>query len=259
MKPIAILQPDPEAPPAFFQTWLVQQGLPFELVRIDRGEAVPPGASGYAGLCVLGGGMSVNDPLPWIEQVCALIRDADARAVPVIGHCLGGQLLARALGGSVRRNPVKELGWHRLKVTDTALAEAWLGSAEGADIEWFQWHGDTFELPPAARNFLASDLCPRQAFVVERDGFAHLGMQFHCEMTAALVAEWVGPSGRTEIEAERALTGGPGAQTPEQIRQDADRRAAALPAAAARLYARWARGLRGSAGETSRDDARGRV
>jgi hypothetical protein len=84
-------------------------------------------------------------------------------------------------------------------------------------------------------------------------------MQFHCEMTAALVAEWVGPSGRTEIEAERALTGGPGAQTPEQIRQDADRRAAALQAAAARLYARWARGLRGSAGETSRNDARGRV
>ena len=213
------------------------------MFRIDRGQRVPSSAAGYSGLCFMGGGMSVNDPLPWIDEVCALIRDADARAVPVLGHCLGGQLLARALGGSVRRNPVKELGWHRLQVTDKALAEAWLGPLAEADIEWFQWHGDTFELPPDATNFLASDLCSRQAYVIERPGFAHLGMQFHCEMTADLVSEWVGQDGQAEIEAERRASGGPGVQSPEEIRRDARQRAVLLQSAAAQLYLRWSRGL----------------
>ena len=243
MKPIAIFQPDPEAPPAFFETWLAQQGLASELFRIDRQQRVPSSAAGYSGLCFMGGGMSVNDALPWIDEACALIRDADTRAVPVLGHCLGGQLLARALGGSVRRNAVKELGWHRLHVTDEALADAWLGPLAAADIEWFQWHGDTFDLPPGAKNFLASDLCVRQAFVVERPGFAHLGMQFHCEMTASLVSEWVGPYGQVEIDAERRATGGPGVQSPQEIRHDAQRRAARLQSAAAHLYLRWSRGL----------------
>jgi GMP synthase-like glutamine amidotransferase len=246
MKPIAIFQPDPEAPPAFFETWLAQKGLASELFRIDRRQRVPSSAAGYSGLCFMGGGMSVNDPLPWIDEACALIRDADTRAVPVLGHCLGGQLLARALGGSVRRNAVKELGWHRLRVTDKALADAWLGALADADIEWFQWHGDTFDLPPGAKNFLASDLCVRQAFVVERPGFAHLGMQFHCEMTASLVSEWVGPDGQAEIDAERRATGGPGVQSPQEIRHDAQRRAARLQSAAAHLYVRWSRGLNGA-------------
>lgn len=245
MKPIAIFQPDPEAPPAFFQTWLTKHGLSSELFRIDRGQAVPASAAGYSGLCFMGGGMSVNDPLPWINEACALIRDADARAVPVVGHCLGGQLLARALGGSVRRNPVKELGWHRLQVTDSEVAESWLGSIAVADIEWFQWHGDTFDPPPGARNFLSSGLCARQAFVIERAGFAHLGMQFHCEMTAELVSEWVGADGQDEIDIERRTTGGPGVQSPQDIRRDAGRRVAALQSAAAHLYSRWSRGLKG--------------
>lgn len=245
MKPIAIFQADPEAPPAFFQTWLTQQGLASQLFRIDLGQSVPSSAEAYSGLCFMGGGMSVNDPLPWIEEACALIRDADARAVPVLGHCLGGQLLARALGGSVRRNAVKELGWHRLHVTDEALANAWLGPLAAADIEWFQWHGDTFDPPAGARTFLSSELCSRQAFVIERPRFAHLGMQFHCEMTAALVSDWVGPDGQAEIEAERRATGGPGVQSADEIRRDAHGRAALLQSAAAQLYLRWSQGLNG--------------
>ena len=247
MKPIAIFQHEPDAPPAFFEAWLQSQRLPYEIVRIDLGTDVPDSVARYAGLCFMGGAMSVNDPLPWIEAECALIRAADASRVPVIGHCLGGQLLAKALGASVVRNPVKEIGWLRLQVTDAQLAADWLGAAADADAEeaeWFQWHGDTFALPAGARNFLASALCPHQAYVIERDGFAHLGMQFHCEMTPALVDAWVGEEGRREIEDEQARTGGPGVQRPEQIRQDLQARAQRLNALAARLYARWARGLR---------------
>jgi GMP synthase-like glutamine amidotransferase len=143
----------------------------------------------------------------------------------------------------VTRHPVKELGWQRLRITDAALAADWLGADAPRDAEWFQWHGETFALPRGARNFLASDLCSHQAFVIERAGYAHLGMQFHCEMTPALVAEWVGHEGQREIEEERARTGGPGVQSPESIRADAEARLSQLNALASRLYARWARGL----------------
>jgi len=243
MKPIAIFQHEPDAPPAFFETWLSAQGLPFSILRIDRGERVPAVPTAFSGLCFMGGGMSVNDPLPWIDDECALIRAADAAGVPVIGHCLGGQLLAKAFGAPVTRNPVKELGWQRLSVTDSEVAAQWLGDDAHTQAEWFQWHGDTFALPAGARNFLASALCPHQAYVIERAGFAHLGMQFHCEMTPPLVVEWVGPDGRREIDEERARTGGPGVQAPEAICADLGARAARLNALASRLYARWVRGL----------------
>jgi GMP synthase-like glutamine amidotransferase len=131
-------------------------------------------------------------------------------------------------------------------VTDAALARDWLGdtAAEAESAEWFQWHGDTFALPAGARNFLGSGLCAHQAYVIERAGFAHLGMQFHCEMTAPLVIEWAtGASGRREIDAERVRTGGPGVQSPEAISADVERRAQQLSRLAARLYARWAQGL----------------
>jgi GMP synthase-like glutamine amidotransferase len=243
MKSIAIFQHDSDAPAGFFEIWARDNGLPLQVVRIDRGDAVPADARAFAGLCFMGGGMSVNDPLPWIDAECALIREADAAGVPVIGHCLGGQLLAKALGAEVTRNPVKELGWHRLTVTDHEVARDWLGEDLSPEAEWFQWHGDTFALPRGARNFLASNLCARQAYVIEREGFAHLGMQFHCEMTPALVDDWVGPEGQAEIDAERARTGGPGVQSPASIRADMQMRATRLNQLAARLYARWARGL----------------
>lgn len=245
MKPVAVFQHSPEAGPGYFAEWLAQRCIPMRLVRIDGGEAVPERADGFGGLCLMGGPMSVNDPLPWIAQELALIREADARRVPVLGHCLGGQLLARALGGTVARNPVREIGWGRLRVTDAATAREWLGAGADEEPEFFQWHGDTFSLPPGAVNFLASDLCAHQAFVIERDGCAHLGMQFHCEMTPALVRDWAGdPEGVAEIAQERQQTGGPGVSDEEAMLRDVETRTQRMNALAARLYARWAQSLR---------------
>ncbi|MDH4293209.1 MAG: type 1 glutamine amidotransferase, partial [Betaproteobacteria bacterium] len=101
MKPVAIFRHAPVEGPAYFATYLENRNIPFEVIGIDVGASVPANAAGYAGLCFMGGPMSVNDSLPWIPQVLALIRDAVARDVPVIGHCLGGQLMARALGAAV--------------------------------------------------------------------------------------------------------------------------------------------------------------
>ena len=241
MKPIAIVQHESDTPAGYFATWLDEQRLPYLVVRIDGGEPVPRTADAFSGLCFMGGSMSVNDPLPWIADELALIRNADQSGVPVIGHCLGGQLLAKALGGAVMRNPVKEIGWHAVQASDAALAQRWLGTTEG--IEFFQWHGDTFSVPPGARSFLASPLCAEQAFVIERPGMAHLGMQFHCEMTPALVQAWCA-SGGDEIAHERAVTGGPGVQSATEMLADAPTRSARMHTLARHLYARWAEGLR---------------
>jgi len=244
LRPVAILQHDDFSAPGYFEIWLQREQLPYEHVRIDQGAAVPSDPHQYSGLCLLGGAMSVNDPLPWIVPVCELIRAADAIHVPVIGHCLGGQLLARALGASVTRNPVKEIGWSELTVTDRELAKRWLGEAIGDRVEMFQWHGDTFALPSGARNFLASPLCATQAYVIERKGFAHIGMQFHCEMTPPLVRHWCAdPEALDEIEKERRCTGGAGVQSAAQMTSELDARVARMNQLAARIYHRWSEGL----------------
>lgn len=244
MRPVAIFQHAADVGPGFFKVWLDQNGIPSRLVEPYRGDTVPVDAGTFSGVCLMGGPMSVNDPLPWLDDELRLVRAADAARVPVIGHCLGGQLIAKAFGAPVSRHAVKEIGWGEVRVTDPALAARWLGEPGRASFEMFQWHGDTFALPPGARNFLATELCERQAYVIERDGFAHLGMQFHCEMTPALVEAWTGdPVWIEEVETERLETGGAGVQDAEQMVERVEQRCAAMNRLAARLYARWSEGL----------------
>jgi GMP synthase-like glutamine amidotransferase len=242
MKPIVILQHEAGVGPGHFDTWLNARSLPRVIVNVHLGDAVPRSAEPYAGLCSLGGNMSVNDGMPWIATEVTLMQDAVARGVPIIGHCLGGQLLAKALGANVTRNPYKEMGWLPVNVEDAALVSDWFGGSTLGEL--FHWHGDAFDLPPGARRLLSSPLSPNQAFVIERQGVEHLGMQFHIEMTPELVIAWSGdPAAAGEVAEERERTGGPGVQSPEAMREDLERRTAAMKALAWRLYDRWARGL----------------
>jgi GMP synthase-like glutamine amidotransferase len=247
-RPVAILQHHVDVGAGYFEDWLREHRIDFQLVRIDRGEAVPSSAGDYAGICSLGGPMSANDPLPWIAPELELLRAAVGAGVPVIGHCLGGQLLARALGAPVTRNPVKEIGWGKVSITRPQLAREWLG-ATPAEIEMFQWHGDTFGLPVRASNFLSSRWCGNQAFVLEHAGVAHIGVQFHCEATPTIVRNWCGDeTWYDEVQAEREATGGPAVQDAEAMRDDLEARCAAMHALAARIYARWWRGAAVRAG-----------
>jgi GMP synthase-like glutamine amidotransferase len=230
MKPIAIFRHSPGEGPGYFATFLDSQSLPWTLFKLDEAVAPPPTPEGFSGLCFMGGPMSVNDDLPWIEPVLELIREADRQGIPVIGHCLGGQLMAKAFGGTVTPNPVKEIGWGR--VAATGAAADWLGDAAG--FEAFHWHGETFSIPPGATRLLQSAHCANQAFLRG----PHLGMQCHVEMTSTMIESWCHHWAAEGVPASASV------QTPEQMQADMNARIAAMRVVADRLYTRWTRDLK---------------
>ena len=234
-RPVLVFQIAEGDDPGRFGEFLSRESIPWRLVRLDRGDEVPADSAGCAGIGFMGGPMSVNDPLPWVEPALRLIRDAVARKVPFIGHCLGGQMLAKALGGMVARNPVKEIGWNRVEREDNLTAEEWLGDS-GRALTVFQWHGETFTIPEGATRILRGEYCANQAFVV--DGL-HLGMQCHVEMTDDIISRWCS-SGAAEVSRSAAS---PAVQGVADIRAQIAANLPALNALADRLYVRWARGL----------------
>lgn len=175
--------------------------------------------------------MSVNDPLPWIEQDLALIRLAHVRGMPVLGHCLGGQLISKALGGKVVPNPVPEIGWHPVEGVDTG---ARLLNGLPPRFEVFHWHGETFSIPKGATPLLRSRYCENQAFVIGNT----LALQCHVEMTAELVQEWV------DLYRDQILKPSASVQGEAEIVANLPGRIKALQKVADRIYGRWLNGLK---------------
>ncbi|MDR2637076.1 MAG: type 1 glutamine amidotransferase [Zoogloeaceae bacterium] len=206
------------------------------MIALDRGESPPQTAEDFSGLCCMGGPMSVNDDLPWIDPVCALIRDAAARDIPVIGHCLGGQLIAKAFGGEVRGNPCSEIGWSRMTGNTDETSRRWLGAFAGTTMDIFQWHGETFSLPEEAVLLASSEACPRQMFAIG----PHLAMQGHVEMLPEMIAAWC-----AHWEEDTAhLAPQPTVQTPRAIHAGTAEKLPALRRLADQLYGVWIEGLR---------------
>lgn len=212
--------------PAYLATWLRTRGIAFDVLDAAAGQDFPERLDGrWSALAVLGGEMSVNDPLPSLRRAEALIREADATGVPVIGHCLGGQLLASALGGRVVASPRSELGWRDIEVADVPLARGWLGDAPRATV--FQWHGEAFTLPRGAVHLAGNEACPHQAFAIG----PHLGMQFHVEVDAEKLASWFGISQDPQARRECAALAADPARAEALL--------AAQQRLADRIYARW--------------------
>ena len=234
MKPVAIFRHSPTEGPGYFATYLDSRDVPWKLIAVDEGEAVPERATDFSGLVFMGGPMSVNDDLPWIPPVLGLIRGAVAAEVPVLGHCLGGQLISKALGGTVGRNPVKEIGWGEIEVADNPQARAWFGP-DLKRFESFHWHGETFTIPPGGVRIMGNRHCENQGFAVG----CNLGMQCHVEMTTDLIESWC-KSGADEIANAKS----PAVQKPEEIRQRMQEKLVALREVATRLYDRWVEGIR---------------
>ncbi|WP_153117331.1 type 1 glutamine amidotransferase [Rhodocyclus tenuis] len=245
MKPVVIFRHLATEGPGYFATFLEAHRIRWTLVAIDRNEPIPASAADYAGIVFMGGPMSVNDPLPWIEAECALIRDAVARGVPVLGHCLGGQLISRALGGTVTRNPVKEIGWSTVQAEENDTAARWLGPRAGDDAVIdrdgkavvFQWHGETFSLPPGSERLFSNAECANQMFALG----PHLGMQCHVEMTEAMIERWC--ESWPEEVAGLGENLPASVQTPAVMQAATPARLAAMRRLADRLYGQWLRGL----------------
>ena len=228
MKPLYIFRHITCEGPGYLAEVLSRKQVPFQLICIDAGDPVPDSITDCSGLVFMGGSMSVNDPLPWIAAELRLIRAAQQSGMPVLGHCLGGQLISKALGGQVTKNPVREIGWHPVRRSGTATAGQWLQNFPHESI-LFHWHGETFSIPDGAEVILENEHCAHQAFAIGNT----LALQCHVEMTAPMICEWTDLY-RHEIEQpDRAV------QSATSMTHDLDARVAAAHQAADLLYTRW--------------------
>lgn len=141
------------------------------------------------GLVVLGGPMNVNETriYPFLRRELHWIKQALTCEVPILGICLGAQLLAKALGSRVYPNAVKEIGWHYVHLTEASSSD-FLFSGMPAELVTFQWHGDTFDMPQGAELLATAQDCRHQAF---RFGAHAWGLQFHPEMTNEMIEDWL--------------------------------------------------------------------
>jgi GMP synthase-like glutamine amidotransferase len=163
---------------------LLAAGISFDYVDLAAGSPAPDPAS-VAGIISMGGPMSANDGFEWLRREMSLLERAAALGTPVLGICLGSQLLAKALGAPVYRNPVKEIGFFPVHFTPGAVGDALFDGLETETV--FHWHGETYDLPPGARLLASSAVCRNQAY---RYGDSSWGLQFHLEVTPAMIADW---------------------------------------------------------------------
>jgi len=233
MKPIRIFRHIECEGPGYFAEVLNHYTIPYELVCIDKGEIPPPQIDDISGLVFMGGSMSVNDDLPWIEQELILIRKAVDYNLPVLGHCLGGQLISKALKGRISANPVKEIGWLPVKKIAGVLTDEWLGGITD-ETTMFHWHGETFSIPDGATAILKSQHCDHQGFVIGNT----LALQCHIEMTSPMVREWA------SLYKNELAQPGDTIQSNEEMTFDLDEKVKNLQKAANILYERWLKPIR---------------
>jgi GMP synthase-like glutamine amidotransferase len=233
IKPVVIFRFAEAEGPGYFATFLEEQGIPWQLIRIDEGEDVPASILAYGGMVLMGGPMSVNDDLPWTAPLLQLIQEAVALDVPLLGHCLGGQLISKALGAKVTQNTVKEIGWSEVTVISNETAKHWFGEIES--FNGFHWHGETFALPQDAIHLLKSRCCEHQAYAVGK----HLAFQCHIEMTEEMVNTWCEIGAGEIVEAQDS----PAVQSLEGIQQMLSLHCFFLNKVAKQVYAQWIKGL----------------
>lgn len=233
MQEILVFRHAPHEGPGYLADYLERRGLPLRLVRIDQQDPIPSSIDGVSGIALMGGPMSVNDNLPWIPKVTRLIQKAVEVDLPVLGHCLGGQLISKALGGVITRNPVREMGWLPVTRVDNNIARDWLNDLP-QEFEVFHWHGEIFSIPTGATRILASRDCANQAFVIGKT----LAMQCHIEMTCEMVREWA-RAGANDLAPVCATV-----QDPQTMTTNLEARVARMQGLADVFYDRWIRGMR---------------
>jgi len=199
MRKLLVFQHSPREPLGVFDPMLRRAGFRIRYLNFSRQPDQRPDVSRYNGLIVLGGPMNVDQAkrFPHLTTEIEAIREALARGIPILGICLGAQLLAAALGANVRPNSVREIGWYPLHPTADAAVDP-LCRHLGDRQHVFQWHAYTFDLPPGAVHLASTPACPNQAF---RFGDRAYGLQFHLEADEHLIQRWLHvPEYRSEAD-----------------------------------------------------------
>ena len=175
--------------PGTLAAYLEARGWKLYTVALYAGVHPPEDAQGYQAVIVMGGPMGVYDAAeyPFLRNEHDFLRRVVAQDVPLLGICLGSQLLAKALGARVYRNPHKEIGWYTVDLTPAGAADP-LFAGLPSPVPVFQWHGDAFDLPAGAIALASSPLCTHQAF---RYGDRVYGLLFHLELTPAIIHTWI--------------------------------------------------------------------
>lgn len=178
---------------------LKEAGFRIKYINFGRHPDIRPTLDGYDGLVILGGPMNCDQVnlYPFLAHEVKLIQQAFKQNMPILGICLGAQLMARALGAKVTQNSHKEIGWYPLALTQQAKKDSLFKELDSL-THVFQWHGDTFEIPEGAIYLGSSPLCKNQAFCFNKNAYA---LQFHLEVDEAMILRWLKvPDNRKEIE-----------------------------------------------------------
>lgn len=182
--------------PGTIEDFLKKEDIPFSIVELGSGEAIPS-LEEFNILVIMGGPMAVYemDRYPHLSIESRIIREAINRGMRILGICLGAQMIAYCLGAAVYPGPEKEIGWYHIELTGDGIKDPFMRSLAihpRAGDFWkrfkvFQWHGDTFDIPPGAELLARSELYKNQAF---RYGNNVYGFQFHIEITKDMLLEW---------------------------------------------------------------------
>ncbi len=192
-KPVLILKHIDIEGPGTLGDFLEKYHLPHQTLELYKDISFPDNPLDYSAVISLGGPMNVyeEERYPFLKWENGFLQKALKDDVPLLGICLGAQLIARAAGAKVSKNPVKEIGWFDVSLTDEGLRDP-VFKGLSSKLHVFQWHGDTFEIPKEGKHLASSPLCMNQAFRVRWQGHPRLayGLQFHLEVDPGMITQW---------------------------------------------------------------------
>ncbi|MFH0957939.1 MAG: type 1 glutamine amidotransferase [Pseudomonadota bacterium] len=182
-----ILQHYTSEGPGTIGSYLSSRGIGINIIRLCDGDRIPSNALEHDAIISMGGPMNVyeEDLYPFLRDETFLLKKAMGMKIPILGVCLGAQMIAKAAGARVVKSPKKEVGWHDVELTTLGRADRLLIGLPD-NITVFQWHGDMFEIPVGGALLATSGSCPHQAL---KFGSAY-GLQFHVEVTSQMLEEW---------------------------------------------------------------------
>ncbi len=188
-KPVLVIKHIDIEGPGTLGDFMQNNGIPYQVVDAFLEDSYVEEPADYSAVIILGGPMGVYDDeelCPFLSWEDAFLKKVIREEIPALGICLGAQLIAKAAGARITKAPEKEIGWSEVSLTGDGRADS-LFEGFLPNILVFQWHGDTFEVPPGGKRLAQSNVCPNQAF---RVGTAY-GLQFHLEVTPPMINQWM--------------------------------------------------------------------